>query len=82
MKAYDIEKKEYTEMTDEVISERLIEERQLIENQDAEIKELKRRIEEINEKKAAMVGIVDACIQAMFTARNAIKKIYDMKQGE
>lgn len=78
MKAYDIEKKEYTEMTDEVISERLIEGRQLIANQDAEIKELKKQLEELNGIKENMVGIVDACIQAMFAARNAIKA---MQQG-
>lgn len=78
MKAYDIEKQEYVEMTEEEIEEWQRDKRQLIANQDAEIKELKKQIEELTEIKNGMVGIVDACIQAMFAARNAIKK---MQQG-
>lgn len=78
MKAYDIEKQEYVEMTEEEIAEWNRDQRQLIANQDAEIKELKKQIEELNGIKENMVGIVDACIQAMFAARNAIKA---MQQG-
>lgn len=78
MKAYDIEKQEYVEMTEEEIAEWNRDQRQLIANQDAEIKELKKRIEELNGIKENMVGIVDACIKAMFAARYAIS---EMQQG-
>lgn len=77
MKAYDLKKNKYEEI-DEAIMEQERDQRQLIANQDAEIKELKKQIEELIEIKENMVGIVDACIQAMFAARNAIKA---MQQG-
>ena len=78
MKAYDIEKQEYVEITEEEMSEWQRDQRKLIANQDAEIKELRKQIEKLSEIKDNMVGIVDACIQAMFAARSAIKK---MQQG-
>ena len=77
MKAYDLKKNKYEEI-DEAIMEQERDQRQLIANQDAEIKELKKQIEELIEIKENMVEIVDACIQAMFAARNAIKA---MQQG-
>lgn len=77
MKAYDLKKNKYEEI-DEAIMEQERDQRQLIANQDAEIKELKKQIEELNGIKENMAGIVDACIQAMFAARNAIKA---MQQG-
>lgn len=78
MKAYDIEKQEYVEMTEEEMSEWQRDKRQLIANQDAEIKELKKQLENLNRITDNMVGIVDACIRAMFGARSAIRK---MQQG-
>lgn len=77
MKAYDLKKNKYEEI-DEAIIEQERDQRQLIANQDAEIKELKKQLENLNRITDNMVGIVDACIRAMFGARSAIRK---MQQG-